>query len=142
MENPPRVLLLFLSGALSRKLDYLRGITLMPHSSTHFLSDLCSIQAQAALIYDAVFVLVEVLNKKKKTEKNNPRRTGGSQPTNTTLDCNSNHGWTSHGWEQGNKIARSLRKVKFYPVLPDFTRFYSVPLNTDFVIAETLPNLS
>ncbi|XP_011495765.1 PREDICTED: glutamate receptor 1 isoform X3 [Ceratosolen solmsi marchali] len=71
-----------------------------------------SISAQAALIYDAVFVLVEVLNKKKKTEKNNPRRAGGSQQPNTTLDCNSNHGWTSHGWEQGNKIARSLRKVE------------------------------
>ncbi|KAL7299265.1 hypothetical protein TKK_0007854 [Trichogramma kaykai] len=76
-----------------------------------------SISAQGALMYDAVYVLIEALNKflRKKTDKNNPRRIGGisnvGQQTNGTLDCNSSHGWVSH-FEHGDKIARLLRKVE------------------------------
>ncbi|XP_014487057.1 PREDICTED: glutamate receptor 1 isoform X2 [Dinoponera quadriceps] len=77
-----------------------------------------SISAQAALMYDAVFVLVEAFNKflRKRTDKNNTRRIGApgsSQPTNGTksLDCNHNRGWVSP-WEYGDKISRLLRKVE------------------------------
>ncbi|XP_014208745.1 glutamate receptor 1 [Copidosoma floridanum] len=75
-----------------------------------------SISAQAALMYDAVFVLFEGFNKfvGKKTSKNNPRRTGsmsiGGQPSNLTLDCNSKNGVVSH-FEHGEKIVKQLRKV-------------------------------
>ncbi|XP_058805199.1 glutamate receptor 1-like isoform X1 [Phymastichus coffea] len=76
-----------------------------------------SISAQAALMYDAVFVLVEGFNKflSKKPNKNNQRRIGGmqnaNQSLNPTLDCNSNNTWVSH-WELGDKIAKSVRKVE------------------------------
>ncbi|XP_076298659.1 glutamate receptor IB isoform X1 [Lasioglossum baleicum] len=77
-----------------------------------------SISAQAALMYDAVFVLVEAFNKflKKKQDKSNVRRTGipgGSQITNDTraLDCNSSRGWVT-AFEYGEKISRLLRKVE------------------------------
>ncbi|XP_026474738.1 glutamate receptor 1-like [Ctenocephalides felis] len=69
-----------------------------------------SISAQAALMYDAVFVLVEAFNKmlrkKPDTFRGSVKRGG---PTNGSrgLDCN-----TTRGWEHGDKISRVLRKVE------------------------------
>ncbi|XP_044734636.1 glutamate receptor 1-like [Chrysoperla carnea] len=74
-----------------------------------------SISAQAALMYDAVFVLVEALNKmlKKKPDlfRSNFRR--GQMLSNGTraLDCNTSKGWVTP-WEHGDKISRLLRKVE------------------------------
>nr|KAF7404092.1 hypothetical protein H0235_014786 [Vespula pensylvanica] len=73
-----------------------------------------SISAQAALTYDAVFVLVEAFNKflRKKPDRNNVRRTGNSsQPTNATrsLECNYSRDVVTP-WEHGDKISRFLRK--------------------------------
>ncbi|XP_012264901.2 glutamate receptor 1 isoform X2 [Athalia rosae] len=92
-----------------------------------------SISAQAALMYDAVFVLVEAFNKilRKKPDlfKTNVRRpgvagstsggssgggnSGNNHPTNGTraLDCNTSQGWVTP-WEHGDKISRNLRKVE------------------------------
>ncbi|XP_017877809.2 glutamate receptor 1 [Ceratina calcarata] len=77
-----------------------------------------SISAQAALMYDAVFVLVEAFNKflRKKTDRSNVRRTGvpgSSQITNGTraLDCNSSRGWVT-AFEYGDRISKLLRKVE------------------------------
>ncbi|XP_029044649.1 glutamate receptor 1 isoform X1 [Osmia bicornis bicornis] len=77
-----------------------------------------SISAQAALMYDAVFVLVEAFNKflRKKPDRSNVRRTGipgSNQITNGTraLDCNSSRGWVTP-FEYGDKISRLLRKVE------------------------------
>lgn len=70
-------------------------------------------------MYDAVFVLVEALNKftRKKPDRSNQRRTGvpvPSTPLNATrpLDCNPNQGWVTP-WEHGDKISKLLRKVRF-----------------------------
>lgn len=83
----------------------------------HSFYDSFRIQAQAALMYDAVFVLVEAFNKflRKKPDRSNVRRTGipgSSQITNGTraLDCNSSRGWVTP-FEYGDKISRLLRKV-------------------------------
>ncbi|XP_024891669.1 glutamate receptor 1-like isoform X2 [Temnothorax curvispinosus] len=76
-----------------------------------------SISAQAALMYDAVFVLVEAFHKylRKRNDKNNMRRvtTSSNQPVNGTkpLDCYHNRGWVTP-WEHGDKISRLLRKVE------------------------------
>ncbi|KAF7990138.1 hypothetical protein HCN44_009873 [Aphidius gifuensis] len=77
-----------------------------------------SISAQAALMYDAVLVLVEAFNKflKKKIDRNNPKRPGvpgSSQPVNVSrpLDCNINNGWVTP-WEHGDKISKFLRKAE------------------------------
>ncbi|KAG8038130.1 hypothetical protein G9C98_006455 [Cotesia typhae] len=77
-----------------------------------------SISAQAALMYDAVLVLVEALNKflKKKIDRSNPKRPGvqsSMQPTNVSkpLDCNTNNGWVTP-WEHGDKISKFLRKAE------------------------------
>ncbi|KZC05526.1 Glutamate receptor 1 [Dufourea novaeangliae] len=77
-----------------------------------------SISAQAALMYDAVFVLVEAFNKflRKKPDRSNVRRTGipgSSQITNGTraLDCNNSRGWVTP-FEYGDKISKFLRKVE------------------------------
>ncbi|XP_043287148.1 glutamate receptor 1 isoform X2 [Venturia canescens] len=64
-----------------------------------------SISAQAALMYDAVLVLIEAFNKfiKKKIGGNNPKR---------SLDCNTgnqSNGWVTP-WEHGDKISKFLRK--------------------------------
>ena len=74
-------------------------------------------QAAAALMYDAVFVLVEAFNKftRKKSDRNNQRRTGVpnlNQGLNTTLplDCNPKQGWVTP-FEYGDKISKLLRKV-------------------------------
>ncbi|XP_046678071.1 glutamate receptor 1-like isoform X2 [Homalodisca vitripennis] len=74
-----------------------------------------SISAQAALMYDAVFVLVEAFNKllRKKPDmfRNNLRR--GQIFNNGTrgIDCNTSRGWVTP-WEHGDKISRFLRKVE------------------------------
>ncbi|VEN59732.1 unnamed protein product [Callosobruchus maculatus] len=75
-----------------------------------------SISAQAALMYDAVFVLVEAFNKllRKKTDlfRSNMRRGLSNNGTSTkVLDCNVNGGWVTP-WEHGDKISRFLRKVE------------------------------
>ncbi|XP_023289712.1 glutamate receptor 1 [Orussus abietinus] len=77
-----------------------------------------SISAQAALMYDAVFVLVEAFNKylRKKPDRSNVRRTGvpgGNQPGNAsrTLDCNTSQGLVTP-WDQGDKVLKILRKVE------------------------------
>lgn len=91
-------------------------------------------QAQAALMYDAVFVLVEAFNKllRKKpdqfrsytmrrtgqlptaitntTHTNGNTNGGGGSNANRVLDCNTSKGWVNH-WEHGDKISRFLRKV-------------------------------
>lgn len=85
---------------------------LFPFSYIHY-------QAQAALIYDSVFVLVEAFNKilKKKSDQFKTytvRKTGNGLPTNVSkgLDCNpasASGGMTI--WEHGDKISRYIRKV-------------------------------
>ncbi|XP_020801640.1 glutamate receptor 1 [Drosophila serrata] len=90
-----------------------------------------AISAQAALMYDAVFVLVEafnrILRKKPDQFRSNhlQRRSHGgsssssssSSPSSTNessgalLDCNTSKGWVTP-WEQGEKISRVLRKVE------------------------------
>ncbi|KAL5293227.1 GRIA2 family protein [Megaselia abdita] len=100
-----------------------------------------SISAQAALMYDAVFVLVEAFNKilRKKPDQFRlaigPRKSnqlplngtlnGTSSPTQSngssnggnggnnfrSLDCNTSKGWVN-AWEHGDKISRYLRKVE------------------------------
>ncbi|XP_065162532.1 glutamate receptor 1-like [Atheta coriaria] len=83
-----------------------------------------SVSAQAALMYDAVFVLVEAFNKllRKKPDvfRNNVRRVAGvagsTAVSNATtaakaLDCNTSGGWVTP-WEHGDKISRLLRKVE------------------------------
>lgn len=87
------------------------------------------LQAQAALMYDAVFVLVEAFNKllKKKPDqfRSYTMRRSSSQHSYTNssygnliangqntraLDCNTAKGWINP-WEHGDKISRYLRKV-------------------------------
>ncbi|XP_023178758.1 glutamate receptor 1 isoform X6 [Drosophila hydei] len=84
-----------------------------------------AISAQAALMYDAVFVLVEAFNRilRKKPDQfraNHLQRrshTGGPGGTNSLnessalLDCSTSKGWVTP-WEQGEKISRVLRKVE------------------------------
>ncbi|XP_030570348.1 glutamate receptor 1 [Drosophila novamexicana] len=84
-----------------------------------------AISAQAALMYDAVFVLVEAFNRilRKKPDQfraNHLQRrshAGGSGNTNSLnessalLDCSTSKGWVTP-WEQGEKISRVLRKVE------------------------------
>lgn len=71
-------------------------------------------QAQAALMYDAVFVLVEAFNKllRKKPDmfRNNLRRGQIFNNGSRGIDCNTSRGWVTP-WEHGDKISRFLRKV-------------------------------
>ena len=74
-------------------------------------------QAAAALMYDAVFVLVEAFNKftKKKSDRSNQRRPGISssiQAMNATriVNCYPQENWVTP-WEHGDKISKLLRKV-------------------------------
>lgn len=73
-----------------------------------------SISAQAALMYDAVFVLVEAFNKllRKKPDvfRNNMRRGQIFNNGSKGLDCNASGVWVTP-WEHGDKISRFLRKV-------------------------------
>lgn len=75
-----------------------------------------SVSAQAALMYDAVFVLVEAFNKllRKKQDifRNNMRRGQIFNNGSKGLDCNASGGWVTP-WEHGDKISRFLRKVLF-----------------------------
>lgn len=78
------------------------------------------ISAQAALMYDAVFVLVEAFSKIVRKKPDQFRaytsRSRGQQafslPANgtRTMDCNMSKGWVTP-WEHGDKISRYLRKV-------------------------------
>lgn len=74
-----------------------------------------SISAQAALMYDAVFVLVEAFNKllRKKPDRRGQIVNNGSKG----LDCNASSGWVTP-WEHGDKISRFLRKVLSRKTLP------------------------
>lgn len=91
-------------------------------------------KAQAALMYDAVFVLVEAFNKllRKKpdqfrsytmrnrmgqliapvTNVSSANSTNNAN-ANRVLDCNTSKGWVNP-WEHGDKISRYLRKVLHY----------------------------
>ncbi|XP_077301920.1 glutamate receptor 1-like [Arctopsyche grandis] len=73
-----------------------------------------SISAQAALMYDAVFVLIEAFNrlmrKKQESMRTNSRRAQIFSNTSRSLDCTSK-GWVTP-WEHGDKISRLLRKVE------------------------------
>lgn len=90
-------------------------------------------KAQAALMYDAVFVLVEAFNKllRKKPDQfrsytmrnrmgqilapiTNVSSTNATNNANVNrvLDCNTSKGWVNP-WEHGDKISRYLRKVHF-----------------------------
>ncbi|XP_039287193.1 glutamate receptor 1-like isoform X1 [Nilaparvata lugens] len=74
-----------------------------------------SISAHAALMYDAVFVLVEAFNKllRKKPDmfRANFRRGLIFNNGSRGIDCNTSGGWVSP-WEHGDKISRFLRKVE------------------------------
>ncbi|XP_075228817.1 glutamate receptor IB [Lycorma delicatula] len=74
-----------------------------------------SISAQAALMYDAVFVLVEAFNKllRKKPDmfRSNFRRGLIFNNGSRGIDCNTSGGRVSP-WEHGDKISRFLRKVE------------------------------
>ncbi|XP_024083533.1 glutamate receptor 1 [Cimex lectularius] len=74
-----------------------------------------TISAQAALMYDAVFVLVEAFNKllRKKPDlfRTNIRRGQIFNNGSRGIDCNTSRGWVTP-WEHGDKISRFLRKVE------------------------------
>lgn len=92
-----------------------------------------SLSAQAALMFDAVFVLVETFNKilRKKpdmfrsyailrrslmTSSRNASLAAAQANGNVTaavrmLDCNTSNGWVTP-WEHGDKISRYMRKVE------------------------------
>ena len=73
-------------------------------------------QAQAALMYDAVFVLVEAFNRiiRKKPDQFRSytmRRQNGQSNGTKVLECNTSKGWVTQ-WEHGERIAKNLRKVE------------------------------
>ncbi|XP_066994946.2 glutamate receptor 1-like [Anabrus simplex] len=74
-----------------------------------------SISAQAALMYDAVFILVEAFNKllRKKPDlfRGNFRRGQIFNNGSRGIDCNTSRGMVTP-WEHGDKISRFLRKVE------------------------------
>ncbi|XP_046391303.1 glutamate receptor 1-like isoform X4 [Ischnura elegans] len=74
-----------------------------------------TISAQAALMYDAVFVLVEafhkLLRKKPDLFRGNFRRGQIFNNGSRGLDCNISRGWVTP-WEHGEKISKFLRKVE------------------------------
>lgn len=73
-----------------------------------------NISAQAAFMYDAVFVLVEAFSKllRKKPDVFRSTLRKGQTFSNGTrgVDCNTSGGWVTP-WEHGDKISRLLRKV-------------------------------
>ena len=84
-----------------------------------------SISAQAALMYDAVLVLIEVFNKllRKKSDvfKNNKKNVSGSSSSSVgNLDCNTEKEWVNP-WEHGDKIIKLMRKVCFSIVIIRFS---------------------
>ncbi|EEB17589.1 glutamate receptor 1 precursor, putative [Pediculus humanus corporis] len=75
-----------------------------------------SISAQFALMYDAVFVIVEAFNKlfKKKPEVGESLKRGPLFNNGSRLDCYANYSnntWVTP-WEHGDKISKHLRKVE------------------------------
>ncbi|KAE8748742.1 hypothetical protein FOCC_FOCC004545, partial [Frankliniella occidentalis] len=90
--------------------DFMQGwkehVATLPASPSARLS-LSSISAHAALMYDAVFVLVEALNKLLKKKQVPLRRAGQASNSSRWPDCNA-----SLTWEHGDKISRNLRKVE------------------------------
>ncbi|XP_049961019.1 glutamate receptor 1-like [Schistocerca serialis cubense] len=74
-----------------------------------------SISAPAALMYDAVLVLVEAMNRllRKKPDVFRGSLRRGQLPGNATraLECSASKGWVTP-WEHGDKISRFLRKVE------------------------------
>lgn len=93
--------------------DFLEGWRRLDPATSHGAGRE-SISAQAALMYDAVFVLVEAFNKllRKKPDlfRNNFRRGLIFNNGSRGLDCNTSGGWVTP-WEHGDKISRFLRKV-------------------------------
>ncbi|GLV33707.1 Glutamate receptor IB [Carabus blaptoides fortunei] len=94
--------------------DFLEGWRRLDPATSHGAGRE-SISAQAALMYDAVFVLVEAFNKllRKKPDlfRNNFRRGLIFNNGSRGLDCNTSGGWVTP-WEHGDKISRFLRKVE------------------------------
>lgn len=90
--------------------DFLEGWRRLDPATSHGAGRE-SVSAQAALMYDAVFVLVEAFNKllRKKPDvfrTNTKKSNNGSKP----LECTVSSGWVN-SWEHGDKISRFLRKV-------------------------------
>ena len=95
------------------------------HELSHHITR--RLQAQGALMYDSVFVLVEAFNRilRKKPDQFRAytmRRqngqgnfssgaAGAAMTTAKFLDCNTSKGWVSQ-WEHGERIAKNLRKVE------------------------------
>lgn len=85
------------------------------------------LQAHAALMHDAVYVLVEAFNKllrkKQDTFRGGKKNSNGQQSTalnnGSRIDCNVNKVWVTP-WEHGDKISRFLRKVRL-----TFCEFYT-----------------
>jgi hypothetical protein len=86
---------------------------------------ICHLQAQGALMYDSVFVLVEAFNRiiRKKPDQFRAytmrRQTGQTNVTATAaaagakfVDCNTSKGGWVTQWEHGERIAKNLRKVE------------------------------
>ncbi|XP_066590291.1 glutamate receptor 1-like isoform X2 [Prorops nasuta] len=71
-----------------------------------------SISAPAALMYDAVFVLVEAFTKLSNKKKIIVRRPGIGPTSNETRSYCSNHGSAVITFEYGEKISSALRKVQ------------------------------
>lgn len=99
---------------------------IFPFSHVYFLT--CHWQAQGALMYDSVFVLVEAFNRilRKKPDQfraytmrrqngqgniTSAVASGSSATTAKFLDCNTSKGWVTQ-WEHGERIAKNLRKVE------------------------------
>lgn len=82
-----------------------------------FVAGKDTISAQAALMYDAVFVIVEAFNKllRKKPDvfRGALRRGQAFSNGSRALDCNASRGWVTP-WEHGDKISRLLRKVRWF----------------------------
>ncbi|KAF4518616.1 hypothetical protein B566_EDAN009865 [Ephemera danica] len=103
----------FLDGWL--KLEPAVVSSTVPGNPAAVLAKRDTISAQAALMYDAVFVLVEAFNKmlRKKPDlfRNNIRRGQIFNNGSRGLDCNTSKGWVTP-WEHGDKISRFLRKAE------------------------------
>lgn len=92
-------------------------------------------QAQAALMYDAVYVLIEAFNrlmrKKQESMRGNSRRMSVFGNTSRALDCYSKS-WVTP-WEYGDKMSRLLRKVVHTNYI---ICFYFNPLTSFFCLTK------
>ncbi|XP_046997299.1 glutamate receptor 1-like [Schistocerca americana] len=83
-----------------------------------------SISAAAALMHDAVLVLVEAFNKllRKKPDlfRASQRRGQVFNTTSRGVECSINKGWVTP-WEHGDKISRFLRKVELEGLTGDLS---------------------